>query len=324
MKLSRRTLLAAAALSSVVTQAPAQVPGFPQRPVKFLVPSPVGGPLDVVGRLVGQRFAELTGQPFVVEPRAGAGGSLGAKAVAQAAPDGYTVLVAFTAPIVVNPHLHANTGYTSGDFASIGLICAGPMVLVVPAASPIRTLDELVTRGKRSSSGFYASNGNGTMAHVCGAMLNNAAGLSYGHVPYTGGPAAALALLAGDVTWAFMDAGNARPLIADGRVRALAVSTKSRSSMWPAVPSLYELGYKQIDLSVWFALMAPAKTQQPVLQQLSSLLSQALKEPAIQATIRRLGFEPAADSSAAFLSSLVEVESGVYESIIRTAHMKVE
>lgn len=324
MNLSRRSLLASAALSGVLPQSFAQGVTYPQRAVKIVVPSPVGGPLDVVARIVGQRFADLTSQPFVVEPRAGAAGSLGANAVAHAVPDGYTLLAAFPAPLVVNPHLHSNTGYTRGDLAPIGIICSGPFALVVRAASPIKTVDDLVKLGKNPNAGFYASNGNGTMAHVCGAILNSAAGLSYGHIPYTGGPPAALALLSGDVTFAFMDLGNANPLLADGRVRALAVTTRTRSSLAPTVPSLAELGYKQFDLSVWYALMAPAKTPQPVLQQLNALLNQVVKEPAIQATIRRLGFEPAADSSTAFFGSLLDVESGVYEGIIRTARMKVE
>lgn len=323
MDLSRRTLLASAAMSSVLPQAFAQGASFPLRPVKLVVPSPAGGPLDVVARIVGQRLAELTGQPFVADARPGAGGSVGAKAVAQAEPTGYTLLAGFPSPIVVNPHLHANTGYTKADFASIGLICAGTMVLVVRAASPIKTVEELVALGKKPSSGFFASNGNGTMSHVCSAILNSAAGLTYGHIPYTGGPQAANALLAGDVTWSFMDAGNAKPLIADGRVRALGVSTKTRSSMWPAVPALAELGYK-IDLSVWYGLLAPAKTPQAVIQKLNTLLTQVVKEPAIQATLRRLGFEPAADSSVSFMDKLLEAESGIYESIIQTARMKVE
>lgn len=324
MNLSRRHLLTTAALASALPEAFAQVATYPQRVVKIVVPGAAGGPLDVFARIISQRFAELTGQPFVVENRVGAGGSVGVKAVAQAAPNGYTLLAGFSAPIVVNPHLYANTGYTKGDFASIGLISAAPMVLVVPAASPIKTLDDLVTRGKKPNSGFYATGGNGTTAHVCSSILNSAAGLTYGHIPYNGGPPVSMAVLAGDVTWAFMDAGNAKPLIADGRVRALAVSTKSRSSMWPTVPSLFELGYKQFDLSVWHALLAPAKTPQPVMQQLNALLNQALKDPPIQATIRNLAFEPAADSSPAFLDNLMEIESGVYENIIRTAGMKVE
>lgn len=324
MNLSRRTLLATAALSSALPQAFAQSAAYPQRPVKIVVPSPAGGPLDVVARIMGQRFSELTGQPFVVENRAGAAGSIGAKAVAQAAPDGYTLLAAFPAPIVVNPHLHTHTGYTRSDLASIGIISSGPFVLAVSAASPIKTLDDLVKLGKKANAGFYASNGNGTMAHVCGAILNNAAGLSFDHIPYTGGPAAAQALLAGDVTLAFMDLGNANPLLAADRVRVLAVTSKNRSSLAPTVPSLAELGYKQFDLSVWYSFMAPAKTPQPVLQKLNVLLNEALKDPAIQATFRRMGFEPAADSSAAFFNSLLETESDAYQRIIRSSRMKVE
>lgn len=325
MKISRRTLMTSAALASVLPQAFAQgAAAFPQRAVKIVVPGPVGGPLDVVARIVGQRFSETTGQPFVVEPRAGAAGSIGAKVVAQAAPNGYTLMITHPAPLVVNPYLHANAGYTKDDFSSIGQICSGPFILVVRADSPIKTIDDLVSLGKKPKAGFYASNGNGTMAHVCGAILTTAEGLSYGHIPYTGGPAAAQALLAGDVSWVFMDLGNANPLLADKRVRALAVTTRNRSDLAPTVPSMADLGFKQFDLAVWYGLVAPAKTPQPVIQQMSTLLAQALKDPGIQATIRRLGFEPATNTTPAHLDRLQETEAGTYQRIIQTAHMKVE
>lgn len=324
MNISRRTLLVTAAVSSVLPRAFAQDATYPQRPVKIVVPGAAGGTLDLFARTLAQRFAEVTGQPFVVEARPGAAGSVGARAVAQATPNGYTLLAAFSAPIVVNPHLQANTGYTKGDFAPIGLICAAPMVLVVRSVSPLKTMDDLVAQGKKPNAGFYATGGNGSMAHVSSAILNEAAGLTYGHIPYNGGPPATQALLAGDVTWAFLDGGAAKPLIADGRVRALAVSTKSRSSWLPTVPTMFELGYKRIDFSVWHALLAPAKTPQPVLQQLSAMLNPAMKDPAIQATIRRLGFEPAADSGSAYLGGLLESESVFFENIIRSARLKVE
>lgn len=324
MKISRRTLLATAAISSAIPQAFAQGSTYPQRVVKLVVPGAAGAPLDVIARVMGQRFSLLTGQPFVVENRVGAGGSVGSKAVAQASPNGYTLLAGFSAPLVVNPHLHANIGYTKGDFASIGLMSAAPMVLLVPGASPIKTLDDLIARGKKPNAGFYASGGNGTTAHVCSAILNTAAGLTYGHVPYGGGPAQANALLAGEVAWSFVDAGNSKALLADGRARALAVSTKARSTLYPTVPSLYELGFKQFDLSVWHALLAPAKTPQAVVLQLNDWLTQALKDPSIQETIRRAGFEPATDSSIAFLDKLIDVESGLYENIIRSSGMKIE
>jgi tripartite-type tricarboxylate transporter receptor subunit TctC len=324
MKLSRRVLMAALAFASVLPQAFAQSADYPQRPVKIVEPVAAGGTLDLIVRALSQRFSQETGQPFVVEPRPGAAGSIGTKIAAQAAPDGYTLLAAFSAPIVVNPYLYANTGYTMADFSPIGLISSAPMVLVVRDASPFKTLDDLIAAGKKPDAGFFATGGNGSMAHISSTILNNEAGLSYAHIPYNGGPPATQALLAGDVNWAFIDGGAAKSLISDGRARALAVTTANRSPLWPTVPSLYELGYKQIDFSVWHALLAPAKTPQPVLEQLSNLLNETLKDPGTQATIRQFGFEPAADSSVAFLDRYLKSEANFYEGVIKSAGLKVE
>ncbi|MVW73537.1 tripartite tricarboxylate transporter substrate binding protein [Bordetella sp. 15P40C-2] len=281
---SIKSLIGVAAIAAGLTgAASASAQGaYPQRPVTIVVAFAPGGATDVLARKLAQKLGDHYKQSFVVENKPGAGGNIGTAYAGRAAPDGYTLYLGTVASHGVAPNLYKNVGYDPiKDFAPIGLIAASPQIVVVNKESPIKSIDDLVKHGKSDSS-TYASSGAGTTIHLAGEMFNLKAGTKMEHVPFSGSGPAVNALLGGHVDVMFDDMPSSAPHVKAGNLRALAVTGKTRSDLFPDVPTLSEagkdLGLEGFDVSAWFFLGAPAGIPDAVADSLNQTLNVILAE----------------------------------------------
>jgi tripartite-type tricarboxylate transporter receptor subunit TctC len=274
---SRRHFLAAVTTAAALP-ALAQ-PAWPTRPIRVVASYAPGGGVDVPTRLIAEPMGALLGQPMVVENRAGATGSIGSAAVAQAAPDGYTILSDASGQ-ALNPALLSNLSFDYATaFAPIGRLCTLPQVLVVLPGGP-GSLAALIEAARRKPGMTYASSGIASGPHLAGAVLSRRAGLGLVHVAYRGSAPAMQDVLAGSVDMAFSTTPQAVPLIREGRLRPLAVTTRERLPFLPEVPTVAEGGFEGFDVNDWVALWAPAATPAFILDRLNAALNEALSDPA--------------------------------------------
>ncbi|WP_431282378.1 Bug family tripartite tricarboxylate transporter substrate binding protein [Humitalea sp. 24SJ18S-53] len=290
--LGRRGLVALAASlapSLAATRAMAQAP-WPRGSVRFIFPFTPGSAVDVVARLIAQDLAERLGQPFIVESRTGAGGSVGTEAAARARPDGDTFLVGSPGNMAINPALMPNLPFdVARDFVAVTHLVTFPQVLVVSPNLPVRTLAELVAYSKENPGRLnYASSGVGATNHLAMEMLRAATGLNATHVPYRGGLVTVQAILSNDVQMCIEGILTLPPFIADGKVRAIAVTGAERSALMPNVPTVAET-VPGFDAGAWVMLFAPMGTPQPIVDKLSSEVRVSLAKPAIRARLAELG-----------------------------------
>ena len=270
--------------SALATDAIAQK--YPVRPVKVMVGFSAGGPVDVVARIIGDRVGNRLGQPFVVENRAGANGMIAAEGVAHADGDGYTMLACNSSTITLNKTLFKEIRYDpEKDFAPLTTVVSAPLVLVVnpenPRTADIKTVGDLVAAAKAAPGALaYGSGGNGNLAHLAMELLSQKAGIKLIHVPYRGGSASEVGLLAQEVLAVF-DPLSAVPLVKAGKLRALAVSSAERLPSLPDVPTVAEAGYPGFDISFWVGFFMPKSTPAPILETLHREIVAAAKDPAI-------------------------------------------
>ena len=259
----------------------------------MVVPLSAGGFADVPARLLAPRLAAALGRPVFVDNRPGAGGTIGADFVAKSPPDGHTLLLTGT-PHVIGPWLYKNLPYdTLKDFAPVALIASGPYVLVVnPQQLPVGSVRELVAAAKaRPGNIDFASSGNGSAQHLVGALFNRMAGIELNHVPYKGSGSAMQDLISGQVWVSFAGISNVLPQVKAGRLRALAVTTTSRWSELPDVPTLAEAGVAGYEATLWLNLAAPAGLPQDIVQRLYAETAKALQDPELQRSFRSAGVE---------------------------------
>ena len=292
--MKRRTSLlriTAVALACAVATGTAFAQSWPSRAVKVVVPYPPGGPTDIVGRVVAQKLAEQTGQPFVVENRAGAGGNIGAEAVARSAPDGYTLLVGTTGH-AVNATLFKAPGYrVLQDFVPVSQLTAGPLVVVVNPSLPARNMRELAARAReRPGMITYASSGNGASTHLAVEMFNTMAGVRMTHVPYKGSAPGLADTIAGQTSVMFDTMLSAMPHVRSGRLRALATTGAARSPAAPDLPTVAESGFPGYEAIAWNGLMAPAGTPPEVVARLNAEVRKALELPEVRERFASQGF----------------------------------
>ena len=271
-----KTLVAIAALGFVLTPAHAQ--NFPSRAITLVIPFAPGGSTSIVGRGVADKMSELLGEKVVVDNRPGAGGTVGTKAVAKSAPDGYTLVLGYTGTLAIGPSLYKNVGYDPRkDFAPIGMIGNAPNSLVVHPSFPARTVAELIAYAKSNPDKVnFGSAGVGTASHVSGEYFATAAGIKLVHVPYKGTGPALTDLLGGHIPMAFAPVPATHANIAAGTLRALAVTSAARSSLMPEVPTIAESGLAGFDASLYYGLIAPAGTPRPIVDKLNAALRAAL------------------------------------------------
>ncbi len=281
--------------------------GYPAKPVKVVVPYPPGGPTDIVARVVSHKLAEQTGQQFLVENRAGAGGNIGAEAVARAPADGYTLLVATTAH-AINPSLFKQLGYDlQKDFAPVSQLTGGPLVIVTHPSLPAKNVKELIALAKTKPGGLnYASSGNGQSTHLSAELFSSMAGIKMNHVPYKGSAPALTDVIGGQADLMFDTMLSAMPQVKTGKLRALAVTSAARSSAAPELPTVAESGLPGYEAIAWNGLLAPAGTPKDVVAKLNAEVKKALEVPEVKERFAAQGFGAAwrpPEQYAAFIQS---------------------
>jgi tripartite-type tricarboxylate transporter receptor subunit TctC len=282
-------LAVAAALPGLV-----QAQDYPNRPIRVVVPYTPGGTVDVIARMLGQNFAEAWGQQAVVDNRPGAGGNLGTEAVAKSAPDGYTLLMSTSTPLTTNLALYKSLRYdTLRDFDAVTMMGESAVFVVGSPRLQATSMAEVIALAKGKPDALsIGTAGHGTLGHFLTTRFNRLDGVKFTHVPYRGGVPAVTAVMADEVPLAIVDTTAALPLIKEGHVRAIAVSSKQRSSSLPNVPTLAESGFPNLSMVVWIAMMSPKGTPQPVLVKLNDGVQANLKTPKFREFLLQLGVEP--------------------------------
>jgi len=324
MNRNRRQTLISLVATAAAARGWAQEP-YPSRPITIIVPFPAGGAVDVVARLVGQRMAAVLGAPVVIENKAGAGGTLGAGVVARAQPDGYTLLLGGSATQVFGPALYKNLKYDARrDFAPIGQISSGPLVLVEASTISTKSVPELVVYLKaKGARAFYASNGNGTFPHLAAELFKQANHLQTAHVPYSGGPPALTALITGEVAFSINHIPVVQGMVKSGKLRALATTGKRRSAVFPDLPTLDESGMKGFEASAWWGLFAPAGTPSDIIKKLNDAMAVALKDENVRAGLVAQGDEVMFSTPKDF-AAYVSAETAKWDKVIKLADLKIE
>jgi tripartite-type tricarboxylate transporter receptor subunit TctC len=293
---------------------------YPSKPVRIVVPYPAGSTPDIIGRTLAERLQKAFGQPFVVENRSGAGGNIGAEAVAKAPADGYTLLVAGNGPVVINKHLYKGLGYDpERDLAPISLLASAPQLLVVRPGLGLADFKAFVEHVQRQPGKLsYASVGGGSASHLTMELLKSDAGLALVHVPYRGFPPAATDMLAGNIDAMFAIIPAVLPQIRAGKMTPLAVTALQRTSMAPEVPSVAELGLPQLESLAWNGLLAPAGTPGAVISRLSAETARGMRTQETREALGKLGFDVVA-STPDELARWMRVESEKWARVIRAS-----
>ncbi len=318
-------LLAAALAVACAGGATALAQGYPAKTVRLIVPFPAGGGSDIVGRIVAGRLTEQVKQQVIVDNRPGAGGSIGTEAAARAAPDGYTLVLASTSEIAVNPALYSKLTYdTVRDLAPVALVASTPVVLVVHPSLPVRSVRTLVELAKaRPGDINMASAGNGTFTHLSGELFKSVTGINMTHVPYKGALTALADLAAGQVQIMFSSLPAAIGLINGGRIRAIAVSTDKRAENLPDVPTVAESGVPAYQVTYWYGTFVPAATPKDILARLFTEVSQALRAPEVAASLNRQGATPGVLSQPQFVD-FVKSEHARWGKVARATGVKLD
>jgi len=293
-----------------------------QTPVRVVVPAAPGSSADVLARLIGEKLAAVTSQPWVVDNRPGAGGIIGSDVVAKAPADGHTLL--FTANnFIISPAMYPSVPYdVLKDFAPVGMATAAPNILFVNAATDVKTMADLVRLAKRTPGGInYGSPFVGTSAHLLMEMVKRAAGIEMLHIPARGTPQAFTEAIAGRVPLVVGNLSDGLPHVKAGTLRAIAVADERRLQQLPDVPTLREAGYPGLELPLWFALYAPAATPRPVVERLNRQLVQVLSDPEVVQALSSRGFE-ARPSSPQELAATMRRELPVYAKVVAEAGVK--
>ncbi len=310
------------AVSPARAQSPA--PGFPERPVKIVVPFAPGAGTDAIARLVAQKLGEVMGGNFLVDNRAGASGAIGTQYVAQQPPDGYTLLLVASPFTTVAASL-PSAGYDPlRQFAPVGMIATGPLVWAANASLPANNMRELVALARQKPGALnYGSAGAGGVNHLVLELLKSRTGTFITHIPYRGVAPATLDLIAGQVQLVTGTIPALLPFIKDGRIKPLAVTSAKRSSALPDVPSMSESGYAGIDVVNYFALMAPIGTPPAVIERLNLALNKVVALPEVVARFKSDAVE-AAPGSPALLGHFIEADFRAWRNVVTTQNLKIE
>ena len=325
----RRTILPAvmAALAFAIVQAapaPATAQPYPNRPIKIIVPTPAGGPVDVMARLLANALPPVLGQNVIVENRAGAGNTLGSKVAAAADPDGYTLLVSAASGLIMSPMVYKSAGYDENSFAPIALVAETPQVLVAHPAAPFSSVAELVAYAKANPGKLnYSTGGAGTLPHLTAELFKQLAGVDIVHVPYKGGGPALSDVVAGQIQMTFDTVGTSVQFIRDGRLKALAVSNPTRLAEMPNVPTMPELGYPAINSGAWVAILAPLGTPPAITARLNQATNDALASATMAEPLARLGAQPRGGSPDD-LARHMKAEHAKWEPIVAKLGLKEE
>ena len=313
--------LALAAMLAALPQADAQ--DYPSRPVKIVVPFPAGGTADVMPRLIGEWLSRKWGQPVVVENRTGAAGNIGAEAVAKAEPDGYTLLSAPPPPLVINQNLYPKLGFDPSEFVPIVIMGRVPNALVVNPKLPLNSVAEVIAYAKANPGKLTsATQGNGTTSHLTSELFQMMADVKFQHVPYRGSAPALTDLVAGSVDLMFDNLGVSLPLVKGGQLKLLGVATPKRMASLPDVPTIAET-LPGFESAAWFAIVAPPKTPQAVVDKINADVNEALRQSDIVQRLTQLSAEPIGGTPQATAAYMRE-EIERWHKVIKAANVKLD
>jgi tripartite-type tricarboxylate transporter receptor subunit TctC len=313
--------LALAAMLAALPGAGAQ--DYPSRPVKIIVPFPAGGTADVMPRVIGEWLSRKWGQPVVVENRTGAAGNIGAEAVAKAEPDGYTLLSAPPPPLVINQNLYPKLGFDPTEFVPIVIMGRVPNALVINAKLPFNSVAELIAYAKANPGKLTsATQGNGTTSHLTSELFQLMADVKFQHVPYRGSAPALTDLVAGSVDLMFDNLGVSLPLVKSGQLKLLGVATPKRMASLPDVPTIAET-LPGFESAAWFAIVAPPKTPQAVVDKVNADVNEALRQGDIVQRLAQLSAEPIGGTPQATAAYMRE-EIERWHKVIKAANVKLD
>ena len=298
---------------------------YPAKAIRFVVPFPPGGPLDISARAIGQKLTEAWKQSVIIDNRPGAGGNIGADNVAKSVPDGYSILMGAVSTHAINPNLYAKMPYDAlRDFAPITLVTTVPNVLVVHPSVPAKNVRELITLAKgRPGQLNFASGSTGSTGHLAGELFKTMAAVDMVHVPYKGAAPAVTDLVAGHVSLMFDNLASALPQIKAGRTRALAVTTLTRSAMVPDLPTIDESSLKGFDLTTWFGVFAPAGVPPAILGALHREITRALDATDLRSRLAAIGAQPTPNTPEAF-ATFIKTEHTKYARVIKASGARVD
>ncbi len=320
-----RRAVVAAMLACALSNGGADAQVYPAKTIRIIVPSGPGGPPDIVARLIAPHMQAALAQTVVVEHRTGASGAIGARTVATAEADGYTLLIGFPSPLAIIPAIMRNAGFDPRkDFTAVARLTDSSVVLVVNPNFPAKSIAELVQLAKAQPGKFsFASAGLGNQVHLTGELLRQSAGIDLLHVPFKSGAEMTTAVIGGQVDMSFPDMSLVLPLIREERLRALAVTSAKRRPDLPNTPTMVESGFPGFVTSFWTGIVAPAGTPQAVVEKLNAVINDGLRSPEIKAGLARLGVE-AAPGTAADFSAFLAAESRKWSAIAEAAGIRID
>ncbi|MGZ5826943.1 MAG: Bug family tripartite tricarboxylate transporter substrate binding protein [Xanthobacteraceae bacterium] len=313
----RGLMAAIAALVSV--SAPLRGQDYPSHPITFIVGFPPGSSSDIVARNFGARLAERMGKPFVIENKPGAGSIIAAQSVARAAPDGYTIMVAPSGTLAINPALYKSLPYDPlKDFEFVAHTANFPLVLVINPQLPVKSVPELIALGKQKRLTF-ASSGTGTSIHLAGELFKTMVGIEMTHIPYKGPALAVTDIIAGHVDMIFSDPGTVVPQVKEGKLRALAVTSLERFPVIPDVPTVAESGLPGFDASSWHMIIAPKGTPAPIVNRLRDEFRKMIALPEVKEQLLMVGLVGVESTGPDELRKFVESETARWSKIVQQA-----
>ncbi|MCM2327946.1 MAG: tripartite tricarboxylate transporter substrate binding protein [Lysobacter sp.] len=317
---SRAAAAAAIILTAGFSGAALAQAGYPDKPIRLIVPFPPGGGTDILGRIVSDKLSTTLGWKVVVENKAGAGGTVGLDAAAKAKPDGYTLVIAQTSNLSIAPSIMSGLPYDPvKDFSPVRLIASVPLAIVVGVNSPIKSMGDLVAAAKANPGKLlFASPGNATVAHLAGEYFQKIAGVKYTHVPYKGTGQALPDVISGRASFFVASIESATAQVKAGQLRAIAVTSLKRAPQWPDVPTVAESGYPGFEAITWFGVAVPAGTPAPIIARLDAEVSKVLDAPDVK---ERLNGK--ADVGPAEFAALIKSDHDKWASVVKEAGIKV-
>ena len=298
---------------------------YPSKSIRLVAPIAASGMTDIVARQMAQKLQERLGVPVVVDNKPGAGGNIGVETVVRAAPDGYTLLLAFPGPIVVNPSLYKNLAYDPvRDLAPVNLLTSYPLLLAVNAEVPAKTLAEFIALAKQKTGGLsYGSAGNASTAHLAMELFMRQAGIQMVHVPYKGAAPAMTDLIGGRLAVVFDSMTLVMPQVEAGKIRALAISSKVRSPAAPDLPTVAESGLSDFVVEGWYGVLAPSGTPEAIVNRLSKEFTAIVNDADVKKDFLKRGLEPLG-KDAAFFGHVLKAERAMWHRVVTESNIKID
>jgi len=323
--MTRRRTVLLALLTVLVSAGAALAQDYPSRPIKMIVPTPAGGPIDTMARVVARSLSTALGQNVVVDNRGGAGNTIGSAEAARATPDGYTLLFSSASGLVISPMLYANPGYDPlKSYAPVAATTDIPLVLVVNPAVPAKSVGELVAYARANPGKLnFASGGSGTFPHLAGELLKSMAGIDMVHIPYKGGGPGLTATVAGQTQVMFDVPATVRPFLDSDKLRLLAVASAKRDPALPNVPTMIESGFPGFVTTSWTGMLAPAGTSPQIIAMLNRKVNEALASAELGATLKKLGAVPLGGPPQE-LSRMIAGDIGRWGPIVKKLNLKAD